>query len=114
MSKFLYNNIRFILINSRITCFVLRLFRIIKDNAIFIEWNFGGSENSLTATFLLDDTAFIFLRVVLFISSNVVFYRKRYIREDFNANRFILLVFAFVISIIIIIIRPNIISILLG
>ena len=68
----------------------------------------------MTATFLFDHTSFIFLRVVLFISSNVVFYRKRYINEDFNADRFILLVFAFVISMVIIIIRPNIVRILLG
>jgi NADH-ubiquinone oxidoreductase chain 5 len=80
----------------------------------FVEWNLGGSENNLTATLLLDHTSFIFLRVVLFISSNVVFYRKSYIREDFNADRFILLVFGFVVSIVIIIISPNIISILLG
>jgi NADH-ubiquinone oxidoreductase chain 5 len=114
MSKFLYNNISFILINSRFLSLALSLYTGIHKTATFIEWNLGGGENNLTATLLFDHTSFIFLRVVLFISSNVVFYRKSYIREDFNADRFILLVFAFVVSIIIMIVSPNIIRILLG
>lgn len=114
MSKFLYNNISFLLINLRILCFTLALISFIKNNSTFIEWTLGGRENSITATLLFDSTSFIFLRIVLFISSNVIFYRKSYMSEDPYANRFILLVFAFVISIVIIIIRPNIIRILLG
>lgn len=114
MSKFLYNNISFILINVRLLCFFLGLYTGRNAASTFVEWNLGGRENNLTATVLLDHTSFIFLSVVLFISSNVVFYRKSYIREDFNADRFILLVFAFVVSIVIMIIRPNIIRILLG
>jgi NADH-ubiquinone oxidoreductase chain 5 len=51
---------------------------------------------------------------VLFISSLVIFYRKEYISEDKNINRFIFLVTIFVFSIIILIIRPNLIRILLG
>ncbi len=114
MSKFLYNNISFILINFRLLCLILGLHSGSNNLSTFIEWSLGGRENNITATLLLDHTSFIFLRVVLFISSNVVFYSKRYIREDFNADRFILLVFAFVVSIVIIIISPNIIRILLG
>jgi NADH-ubiquinone oxidoreductase chain 5 len=51
---------------------------------------------------------------VLLISSLVIFYRKEYISEDKYINRFILLVVIFVFSIIILIISPNLISILLG
>jgi NADH-ubiquinone oxidoreductase chain 5 len=51
---------------------------------------------------------------VLFISSLVIFYRKEYMAEDLNINRFILLVVIFVFSIIILIISPNLIRILLG
>ena len=51
---------------------------------------------------------------MLFISSLVVLYRKEYIHRDININRFIYIVVAFVFSIIILIIRPNLISILLG
>jgi len=48
------------------------------------------------------------------ISSLVIFYRKEYISSDKTINRFILLVLIFVLSIILLIIRPNLIRILLG
>lgn len=56
----------------------------------------------------------MFISFVFFISSLVIYYRKEYILEDKFLNRFILLVVIFVFSIIILIIRPNLISILLG
>lgn len=48
------------------------------------------------------------------ISGIVVFYRRRYMGGDLNRVRFLLLVILFVFSMIIIIIRPNLIRILLG
>lgn len=51
---------------------------------------------------------------VLFISSLVIFYSEEYISDEKNINRFILLVLLFVFSIIILIVRPNLIRILLG
>lgn len=56
----------------------------------------------------------MFLRFVLLISSMVIFYSGDYIRGDYNINRFIYLVLAFVFSIAILIISPNLIRILLG
>lgn len=51
---------------------------------------------------------------VLIISSLVIFYRKEYIESDYKINRFIILVLMFVTSIMLLIIRPNLIRILLG
>jgi len=48
------------------------------------------------------------------ISRLVILYRKEYINEDKFINRFVILVLIFVFSIILLIIRPNLISILLG
>lgn len=56
----------------------------------------------------------MFIIFVSLISSSVIYYRKRYIRSELNLNRFIYLVLIFVFSIILLIIRPNIIRILLG
>ncbi len=56
----------------------------------------------------------IFISFVLIISSLVIFYRKEYISSDYKINRFIILVLIFVISIILLIISPNLIRILLG
>jgi NADH-ubiquinone oxidoreductase chain 5 len=51
---------------------------------------------------------------VFFISSLVILYRDDYMHGDFNINRFILMVLMFVISMVFLIISPNMIRILLG
>lgn len=65
-------------------------------------------------TFLFDWISLIFIGFVLFISSLVIFYRDEYIAGDLRINRFIILVLMFVLSIIFLIISPNLIRILLG
>ena len=56
----------------------------------------------------------LFMSFVCFISSIVLLYSKRYIEEDPNINRFVYLVLGFVVSILLLVIRPNLVSILLG
>lgn len=56
----------------------------------------------------------LFIRFVFFIASLVINYREEYIGSDKNLKRFILLVVIFVLSIMLLIISPNLISILLG
>jgi NADH-ubiquinone oxidoreductase chain 5 len=56
----------------------------------------------------------VFTGFVFFISSLVILYRDDYIHGDLNINRFILLVLMFVLSMMFLIVRPNMISILLG
>lgn len=68
----------------------------------------------IVITFLFDWISLLFISFVLLISSLVIFYRKEYIKRDLNINRFIILVLIFVLSIIILIIRPNLVRILLG
>ena len=65
-------------------------------------------------TFLFDWISLLFISFVLFISGIVIFYSRDYILGDLNINRFILLVVMFVFSIMLLIIRPNLIRILLG
>lgn len=65
-------------------------------------------------TLLFDWMSLIFISFVLFIASLVIYYRMEYMVGDENINRFILLVFIFVFSIMLLIIRPNLIRILLG
>ena len=50
----------------------------------------------------------------MLISSIVLFYRGSYISEDARKDRFMFLVLLFVLSIVLLIIRPNLVSILLG
>lgn len=72
--------------------------------------------NSLEFNFIIiiDATSLTFIGVVTLIASCVTLFRKDYMAGDPLIQRFIWLVFIFVISIIALIIRPNIIRILLG
>ena len=72
--------------------------------------------NSVRIVFsiILDWVSLVFIRFVLFISSIIILYRTEYILGDKNLKRFIILIILFVISIIIVILSSNLVSILLG
>nr|AML26339.1 NADH dehydrogenase subunit 5 [Hydrophilidae sp. BMNH 1274338] len=72
------------------------------------------NSNSIMMTLLLDWMSLLFMSFVLFISSMVIFYSMEYMLGDINMNRFIMLVVMFVMSMMLLIISPNLISILLG
>lgn len=69
---------------------------------------------NLEVIIYLDWVRLIFVRVVLIISSIVLIYRIEYIRNEININRYYLLVLIFVLSIILIIISPNLVRIIFG
>nr|YP_009002104.1 NADH dehydrogenase subunit 5 [Protaetia brevitarsis]AGM48370.1 NADH dehydrogenase subunit 5 [Protaetia brevitarsis] len=69
---------------------------------------------SIMMTLLLDWMSLLFMSFVLFISSMVIYYSDEYMSGDKYINRFIMLVSMFVLSMMLLIISPNIISILLG
>lgn len=95
--------------------FILGLNFLILDLTIFLEFNILSlNSSSILFTILLDWISLLFIRFVFFISSIVVNYREEYIFGDKNLNRFIFLVIIFILSIALLIIRPNLISILLG
>nr|UFZ13249.1 NADH dehydrogenase subunit 5 [Platychauliodes sp.] len=88
---------------------------IFKDLVIFIEWEIMSlNSSSIVMTILMDWMSLLFMSFVLFISSVVIYYSKGYMMGDYNINRFILLVLLFVLSMMFLIISPNLISILLG
>nr|ALO71216.1 NADH deshydrogenase subunit 5 [Trapezodirus sp. 1 EF-2015] len=63
---------------------------------------------------LLDWMSLMFMSFVLFISSMVINYSEEYMLGDMYIKRFIYLVCMFVLSMVLLIISPNLISILLG
>nr|UPX88415.1 NADH dehydrogenase subunit 5 [Taeniopteryx nebulosa] len=107
---------------SFITLFSLAIFLvsmgfyfIMHDLVYFIEWEvLTMNSGSIVMTILLDWMSFIFMGFVLFISALVIFYSEEYMGGDLNINRFIILVLMFVLSMMFLIISPNLISILLG
>nr|YP_011031290.1 NADH dehydrogenase subunit 5 [Delia platura]AKF78829.1 NADH dehydrogenase subunit 5 [Delia platura]WQT73072.1 NADH dehydrogenase subunit 5 [Delia platura] len=95
--------------------FTMSMIFIMNDYTIFIEWEVVSMNSmSIVMTLLLDWMSLIFMSFVLMISSLVIYYSKEYMESDYKINRFIMLVLMFVFSMMLLIISPNLISILLG
>nr|WBR65659.1 NADH dehydrogenase subunit 5 [Layahima elegans] len=105
----------YFLLGFSLSLFISGLFFVINDLVIFIEWELLSlNSSSIVMTILLDWMSLIFMSFVLFISSMVIYYSDDYMHGDENLNRFIILVLMFVLSMMFLIISPNLISILLG
>nr|WCS91876.1 NADH dehydrogenase subunit 5 [Dyscolus rotundiceps] len=95
--------------------FCLSLKFLLLDFTVFIEWELLSlNSSSIVMSVLFDWMSLMFMSFVLFISSMVIFYSDQYMEGDLNINRFIMLVLMFVFSMMLLIISPNLISILLG
>nr|ALO76652.1 NADH deshydrogenase subunit 5 [Nigidius sp. NIG01] len=95
--------------------FFLSLFYLVIDYSMIIEIEMlSFNSSSLVMTLLVDWMSLMFSSFVLFISSMVIFYSMEYMEGDLSINRFIMLVVMFVFSMLLLIISPNLISILLG
>nr|AIW06217.1 NADH dehydrogenase subunit 5 [Siphlonurus sp. MT-2014] len=103
------------LMSTSLTLFFTGIHFLVQDFVLFIEWEVVSLHStSIVMTFLFDWMSLIFMSFVLLISSLVIYYSEEYMSGDYNINRFILLVLMFVMSMMLLIISPNLISILLG
>nr|YP_009185990.1 NADH dehydrogenase subunit 5 [Sphaeridium bipustulatum]ALO70932.1 NADH deshydrogenase subunit 5 [Sphaeridium bipustulatum] len=97
------------------TSFIFSLKFMIMDYSLMLEFELLSlNSNSILMTLLFDWMSLLFMSFVLFISSMVIYYSMEYMEGDLNINRFIMLVVMFVASMMLLIISPNLISILLG
>nr|QEH58846.1 NADH dehydrogenase subunit 5 [Caroperla siveci] len=104
-----------VLIMLALTSVSTGIYFVMNNLVYFIEWEvLSLNSGSIVMTFLFDWMSLIFMGFVLFISSLVIYYSDEYMGGDLNINRFILLVLMFVLSMMFLIISPNLISILLG
>lgn len=104
-----------ILIIVRILILILSINLKIYNYIIILEWIILSINScNIYITVIFDFISTIFLSTVIFISSVVILYREIYIKNDKFINRFTYIVLGFVISIILLIIRPNIIRIIIG
>nr|URX52755.1 NADH dehydrogenase subunit 5 [Kalotermes sp.] len=98
-----------------ISLFLLGFYFVVVDLIYFIEWEvISLNSGSVVMTFLFDWMSLLFMGFVFFISSLVILYSEDYMCGDLNINRFIWLVLMFVLSMMFLIVSPNVISILLG
>nr|QXG19122.1 NADH dehydrogenase subunit 5 [Drosophila bifasciata] len=103
------------LIFISLSCFLFSLKFLLNNMVYFIELELVSLNSmSIVMTFLFDWMSLLFMSFVLLISSLVIFYSKEYMSGDVNINRFIMLVLMFVLSMMMLIISPNLVSILLG
>nr|YP_009104741.1 NADH dehydrogenase subunit 5 [Macrotermes natalensis]AIT76165.1 NADH dehydrogenase subunit 5 [Macrotermes natalensis] len=96
-------------------CCFCGVYFIMSDLVYFIDWSVVAlNGSSVVMTFLFDWMSLLFMGFVFIISSLVILYSDDYMFGDLNIFRFILLVLMFVVSMMFLIISPNMISILLG
>nr|ALJ93734.1 NADH dehydrogenase subunit 5 [Foenatopus ruficollis] len=100
---------------SSFVFFLLSIYMNYLNIFFFFEWKFFYI-NSVVLEFVIffDWMSLMFLFIVFLISSMVFLYSIDYMSEDNNINRFMILVFLFVFSMMMMILSPNLISILLG
>nr|YP_010480518.1 NADH dehydrogenase subunit 5 [Episparis tortuosalis]UVN15237.1 NADH dehydrogenase subunit 5 [Episparis tortuosalis] len=95
--------------------FMMMIYFIMNNMVIFLEWEIiSFNSMNIVMCILLDWMSLLFMMFVFLISSVVIYYSKSYMKSELNLSRFIILVLLFVMSMMLLIISPNIISILLG
>nr|AVE15682.1 NADH dehydrogenase subunit 5 [Hierodula chinensis] len=105
----------FLLMFFSLSSFMFSMYFIMNDLVYFIEWEIVSlNSSSIVMTLLLDWMSLLFMSFVMLISSMVILYSEGYMSGDIMLNRFIFLVLMFVLSMMFLIITPNLITILLG
>nr|QNJ33288.1 NADH dehydrogenase subunit 5 [Hermerius intermedia] len=98
-----------------ISLFILSVLFMLSDYVLIVEYSLIQlNSSSVIMSLVFDWMSLVFASFVLFISSMVIYYSEEYMFGDLSLNRFILLVVMFVLSMILLIFSPNLISILLG
>nr|YP_009104432.1 NADH dehydrogenase subunit 5 [Callitettix biformis]AFV32134.1 NADH dehydrogenase subunit 5 [Callitettix biformis] len=95
--------------------FFVSIYLIISDSMFLFEWLIISiNSNCIYMSFIFDWMSMVFMSFVLGISSLVICYSMEYMYYDVNSKRFMFLVFLFILSMMFLIISPNLVSILLG
>lgn len=103
------------LIILRITAIIISIGLFQVDSSIIFEWEITRINSaSISLPIIIEAESILFLFTICFISFNVLIFSKFYIIRDINLQRFTHIVILFIISIIILILTPNLITILLG
>nr|WGT88113.1 NADH dehydrogenase subunit 5 [Sclomina erinacea]WGT88230.1 NADH dehydrogenase subunit 5 [Sclomina erinacea]WGT88243.1 NADH dehydrogenase subunit 5 [Sclomina erinacea] len=103
------------LLISGIMFFIFGVYFLILDYSLFLDWEILSLNScSIMMTFIFDWISLIFLGCVFIISSMVVYYSESYMGSDVYSVRFYFLVLMFVLSMMMMIVSPNLMSILIG
>nr|YP_010626162.1 NADH dehydrogenase subunit 5 [Dybowskyia reticulata]WBK03004.1 NADH dehydrogenase subunit 5 [Dybowskyia reticulata] len=88
---------------------------LLNNYSVFLDWEIITLNSScLSMSLYFDWMSLLFMGSVLIISSMVIFYSSSYMAMDLFKIRFLYIVLLFVLSMMFLIVSPNLISILLG
>nr|YP_010626097.1 NADH dehydrogenase subunit 5 [Fibla pasiphae]WBK02908.1 NADH dehydrogenase subunit 5 [Fibla pasiphae] len=105
----------FLFLFMSMSLFFLGLYFMYNNMIYFMEWEMLSlNSNSIIYVFLFDWMSVLFMSFVFYISSMVIYYSNDYMSSDKTKNRFLYLVVLFVVSMMLMIVSPNLISILVG
>nr|UJI65694.1 NADH dehydrogenase subunit 5 [Dipseliopoda setosa] len=110
-----FNKIYKLMMMMSVLLFMVSMVFLMNNYSLMIEYQFYYmSSVNYVMMIYFDWMMLIFISFVLMISSLVMNYSLEYMFMDDNSSRFFMLVLMFVISMILMIMSPNLISILLG
>nr|WIL07532.1 NADH dehydrogenase subunit 5 [Aptinothrips stylifer] len=89
-------------------------FMITYNLSFFIQWDLLSGNFKISFPIFLDFMACIFLSVVLLISSSILYYSEFYMKKEMYKGRFIFLMMMFVVSMVLLIVCPNLFLMLMG
>jgi len=94
---------------------IYRLYLFYTSTMVILEWVIIEVNSiNIEIIILVDWVSLLFIGLIILISSIIMLYRYVYMFEEININRFVILVNLFVLSMVLMVLRPNIISILFG
>nr|AWV83738.1 NADH dehydrogenase subunit 5 [Tryella crassa] len=104
-----------ILLITSLLMLIMSMNMIILDYVIMMEWMvISVNSCNIYMTMIFDFMSTLFLSTVMFISSMVMLYSDMYMSNDKTINRFIYIISMFVMSMMLLIISPNMVSIIVG
>lgn len=93
----------------------LLLYIFVSNKFIILTWDILWTPSApISLSFIFDSNGLTLIVTVLFIASNVLFFSATYISQDKFISRFISLVISFVIAICLLVILPNLLTLLIG
>nr|YP_011017297.1 NADH dehydrogenase subunit 5 [Amblyomma dissimile]WQF68960.1 NADH dehydrogenase subunit 5 [Amblyomma dissimile] len=94
---------------------IMLMYILITQNLFIFEYNLITIQNlDVKLYFMFDWISMLFVMIVLLISSMVILYSNEYMSQDKNKNSFCYIVLLFVMSMIMLILMPNMLMIILG
>nr|AKK32525.1 NADH dehydrogenase subunit 5 [Henschiella sp. PJ-2015] len=105
----------FILFMLSIIFFFIGIYMMNYNYLMILDWEFLSINScSMLMTFLLDWMSMMFVSCVFMISSMVILYSEDYMEGDLFKYRFLYLILLFIFSMFMMIMSPNLLSILIG